>query len=71
MITIEILAEIRGHGSHKGLFDYGDHGYLGWVLVPALQMSNRWILKEQVRKHLVISDGDVVGGPIGSLQMCV
>jgi len=59
VITIEILAEIMGHGSDKGIFDYVNSHWRSWF--PKLgsrtsftrQMSNLWMIKEQVRKHLI------------------
>ena len=60
VITIEILAEIMGHGSDKGIFDYVNSHWRSWF--PKLgsrtsftrQMSNLWMIKEQVRKHVFL-----------------
>ena len=59
VITIEILTEIMGYGSDKGIFDYANSHWRSWF--PKLgsrtsftrQMSNLWMIKEQIRKHLV------------------
>ena len=48
-----------GHGSDKGIFDYTNSHWRSWF--PKLdsrtsftrQMSNLWMIREQIRKHLV------------------